>query len=370
MSGAGADPELLACFSPDYATARFRFRAASGAAGATLEAHPIEARGPHGSDLTIDVARLGPATAPRLLIVSSGLHGVEGFFGSAVQLAWLGRGGRGDSGADVAVLVLHGLDPFGFAWLRRFDEGNVDLNRNFLLPGEDFSGSPARYGELDRLINPRHGPRPFGSTAFLARAGLAILRHGFASLKAALARGQYEYPFGLFFGGHGPAPARRIIETNLARWVGEAGTVMHIDFHTGLGRRGRYSLLFEPGQEPVHLARLEAAFGPGRVEANDSRGTAYPTRGDLGIWCRAELRDRAYQYLCAEFGTYPALRVLAALRAENQAHHWLPPGHPGRERAKQDLREAFVPADPNWRSASVAQALAVLDQALAVVTGN
>jgi hypothetical protein len=34
-------------------------------------------------------------------------------------------------------MLIHALNPFGFAWLRRVNEANVDLNRNF----QDFNKS-------------------------------------------------------------------------------------------------------------------------------------------------------------------------------------------------------------------------------------
>jgi hypothetical protein len=44
---------------------------------------------PDGSDLSINVAFAGSEQPSRVLIVTSGLHGVEGFFGSAIQVALL-----------------------------------------------------------------------------------------------------------------------------------------------------------------------------------------------------------------------------------------------------------------------------------------
>jgi Protein of unknown function (DUF2817) len=351
---------LTAFFSDDYATARARFRDAASAAGATLEAHPIAAPGPFGVDLTIDAAQIDAGGPDRLLIVSSGLHGVEGAFGSAVQIAWLARAKALEGHST---LLLHTLNPYGFAWSRRFDENNVDLNRNFLRAGEPFAGSPPLYATLDRLINPRHPPRPFETALFYLRAAVAILRHGMPGIKAAVAGGQFEYPFGLFFGGHAPSEAHRVVEANLPRWVGDDRVIVHVDLHTGLGTRGDVRLLVGSEPTPADLTRLHAAFGPGRVEADDPKGTAYPTRGGLGDWCRAELTGRDYQYVCAEFGTYPVLHNLAALQAENQGHHWLPAGHPARESAKQRLRETFAPADPHWRATTVARALEILDRA-------
>ena len=89
---------------PDYVTARGRFRETL-ANRARVESLTV----PGGPDLTMDVARLGPANAERLLIVSSGLHGSEGPFGSGVQLALLNRPWP----ADVPLLLIHARNPFG-----------------------------------------------------------------------------------------------------------------------------------------------------------------------------------------------------------------------------------------------------------------
>ncbi len=127
-------------FSIDYTSARERFREAASRLGWNLEAHKIEARGPKGETLTIDVACSAPNDRSAGLIVSSGLHGLEGFFGSAVQLsllqAWADRGTQFPA---LNLIFIHGLNPYGFAWLRRANEGNIDMNRNFLLPGESWS---------------------------------------------------------------------------------------------------------------------------------------------------------------------------------------------------------------------------------------
>ena len=110
-------------FSSDYAEARDRFREAAKAAGGRLEAYPIDAKGPGNSDLAIDVALVGgPPDPERVVVVSSGLHGVEGFFGSAIQLAWLQAGGRSQLPAGLRLVLVHGANPYGFAWRRRWDD--------------------------------------------------------------------------------------------------------------------------------------------------------------------------------------------------------------------------------------------------------
>jgi hypothetical protein len=81
-------------------------------------------------------------------------------------------------------------------------------------------------------------------------------------------------------------------------------------------------------------------------------------------------RDRnaggLYHCLTAEFGTYAGIRVLGALRAENQAHFHARPGSSNYRWAKRQVLEAFVPAARDWRRAVVDRALTVIARAITV----
>jgi hypothetical protein len=350
-------------FSPDYFAARDRFRRAADRLGWEMESHPIEARGFAGEELTVDVAVAGDEPESGTLIVSSGLHGVEGFFGSAVQCALLEQWPvarpvpRG-----LRLVLLHALNPSGFCRVRRGDEDNVDPNRNFLTGDEAYRGSHPVYHELEAWLNPRRSPSIWDPPSF--RAAWAALRMRLPALKAALAGGQYDYPRGLFYGGAAPSSVRRLLEAELGRWVGHSARVLHLDLHTGLGRWGTYRLLAEVPLGEVRAARLGRCFGPGLIEGSNSPGVAYPTRGSLGKWCAARFTAVDYTYLCAEFGTYAPLRVLAGLRAENQAHHWGRPRALSTRLAKGRLTELFCPASPGWRRVALARALALIRTAL------
>lgn len=343
-------------YPDDYATARDRFRQAAHTAGAHREAHAI---GAAGDDLTIDVARVGPANAPRLIVLSSGLHGVEGPFGSAVQVATLEGEIAHTLPGDAALLLIHALNPYGFAHSRRFNEDNVDLNRNFLRDGEPYAGSPPGYAELSPLINPVGPPTRLDLSRL--QALWAIARHGLPTLKRAIAVGQHDQPRGLFFGGKGPSRTRQVLAAHLRRWIGSARSVVHLDFHTGLGRWCEYRLLIPTATAPS-LPRLASAFRPEVLELDSLGPTAYPSRGDLLPWMAAELPASCdYGGLLAEFGTYPALEMLSALRAENRAHHWGTDAD--RSRARARLREAFVPADRRWRERTLADGLDLVRRA-------
>lgn len=71
-----------------------------------------------------------------MLALQSATHGVEGFAGSACILDLLRTGAARELPPDTALLLVHAINPWGFAWIRRTTAEGVDLNRNFV----DFSG--------------------------------------------------------------------------------------------------------------------------------------------------------------------------------------------------------------------------------------
>jgi hypothetical protein len=348
MDGAG-------CFSPDYRMARARFRAAATDRGAAVDALPV---GAGANDLTIDAAALGTDRPRRLVLVTSGLHGIEGFFGSAVQLALFDDAFAAWKPPDgAAVVMLHALCPFGFDQLRRTNEDNIDLNRNFLKPGQAYAGSAPGYADLDPLVN---APRPPGRwDSFIPRLYLKALIQGERRVRQAIAGGQYEFPRGLFFGGSGPAASHRILVEQLPRWTDSAERIVHIDFHTGLGPWATYKVLTAHGDDDPVTRTLRDWFGPA-VEPASTGPTAYESRGGIDDWLEDRLAGSECYSVCAEFGTYGALAVLSALRAENQAHHW---GGPV-EQTKSRLREVFGPASLDWRRQVVRQGVEIVRQAV------
>ena len=351
-------------FSPDYATARARFRDAARGAGFELSAYPIGQRGPDGTELTLDVARKGSPEARRVLVVSSGTHGVEGFFGSAVQLAALsGLFARVTLPAHVAVVMVHANNPYGFAWSRRVNEKNVDQNRNFLLEGASFSGAPEAYRELDGLLNPASAPRRF--EPFLLKAAREVLKRGFPALKTAVATGQYEFPQGLFFGGKAPSKVQELWRTHGLEWIGKPERVLHVDFHTGLGKWGSYALCVDLPAEHPRVAALAREFGAKFVQGFDTKGVLYEIRGGLGRWLEQRFPGVQYDTLLAEFGTYPTLRVIQAMRFENRAHHYAGDRPALVARARSELREVFSPKAASWRRVVVERGLHIVEQGLA-----
>ena len=157
-------PITVECFSDSYAIARSRFLETAVNLGARLASFAIERKDDNGEALFIDFALIGPSNPEKLVVISSGLHGVEGFFGSAVQLAFLQKllnNGNSYIDAGVGVLLIHAINPYGFAMLRRTNEDNIDLNRNFLQPNEEYRGAPVGYSLINDFLNPKSPPPLF-----------------------------------------------------------------------------------------------------------------------------------------------------------------------------------------------------------------
>ena len=56
--------------------------------------------------------------------------------------------------------------------------------------------------------------------------------------------------------------------------------------------------------------------------------------------------------------------VVAALQAENRAHHWGGPDHPATSAAKDALRDAFAPPERDWRDSVVPAGMAIVQRAI------
>jgi hypothetical protein len=344
-------------FSPDYLAARARFRDAVARRGGHLTALTIAATGPAGEDLTIDIGWFGVERPGKAFVHCSGLHGVEAFAGSAIQLQWLEE--RVPSlPADTAVVLIHVANPYGMAWLRRVNGRGVDLNRNCLEPGEEYTGAPDGYDALNAFLNPPSAP---SYEAFFLHAAWLILRHGMPALKQAIAGGQYVNPKGLFFGGISLQEETSLLREYLRERLWSVTRLVSVDVHTGLGPFGVDTLLVAADQ--ASLAEMRACFAGARVSPLDPEsGPAYRIKGTYNSTFRTLLPRASLFLIGQEFGTYGPVRVLRALRAENRSHHY--GSGSDRHLAARALRETFAPDDDAWRRSVLARGRAVMGQAL------
>ena len=365
MNSASTAVDGLQFFSEDYSAARHAFRAACREAGLEVEVLHNPAEGPGGLELTTDVARAGPAGAARLLVLVSGVHGVETLCGSACQTGWLRGGAHRRLPPDTAVLLVHALNCWGAAWGRRNVEGNVDLCRNFL----DFSKPlPTRpiYEEIHPALSCRDHDGPAREAATLALAEFHR-RRGQRAFMEALMGGQYAHADGFEFGGTAPAWSNTAMQQILARHAARAERVGFVEYHSGLGPWAYGTAVTMHTGE--YLQRTRRWFGGWVLPVNERDPGApdefyqvhgHTTEGYLRALPAAEVTS-----IVLEFGTYPPQEALPVLLQDHWLeHHGDPAGELGRA-IRARLQELHHPRDPEWRRAVWDRSAQVLRQAMA-----
>lgn len=347
-------------FAKNYADSRARFIAACERAGGRHQQLFLDTTTPDGQSLSIDIAHLGAAEPRRAVIVSSGVHGVETPLGSAVQLATLQRWRDSPPTTDdFGVVLVHAVNPFGYAMRRRFNENNVDLNRNFLVDGESYEGAPPLAAAFRNTLGAPS--RPLRIATSTLRMGLLAARHGQRAFWETLPVGQYEHPDWIFYGGKALQQSGQLLGDYLPTHLAGTEEIIQLDFHTGLGRWANCELLLGEMEASGDVEWWRSHFDESRVVEADNVGR-YMVRGSFGRWMQQLLRPARLHYACAEFGTYKALQVVRCLADENrwtQSVGNLSPFHWSRLR----LAEAFAPKNPRWRRKSLATGIQLVEHA-------
>jgi hypothetical protein len=338
-------------FSESYAEARGRFIGEAARRGGVVRtyAHPT-AEGPGGGSLCIDTASFGPSDADRALVIVSGTHGPEGFAGSAAQLVFLRSSAFGRRDDSVRLLLVHALNPYGFAHSTRTTENNVDLNRNFI----DRSAPPPRnegYAALHEAICPDDW-----TDASLKQAEAWkdkwVEENGFAAWVNAINAGQYTEPTGFGFGGSAPEWSNGTLQAILRREVAAARKIGFIDWHTGLGDYGQpFFLCFNERGGP-EWERVCGWWGRDRVDtAAGFDGAPRPQYSGLVFHgAKRFVAPAAFAGAVIEFGTGPMPEIFDWLRRDRWVRFGKTPDDPELRAAfRKGVREALYPSDPAWR---------------------
>jgi hypothetical protein len=333
-------------FAPTYREARARLLEAARPAGASVTSHRHPGPSPDDNPLFTDVVHVGPHEARQILLIISGTHGVEGFAGSAIQLAALHAVRTQPLPRDTGLVLIHALNPYGFAWCRRVDAQNIDVNRNLMDHDASAPANP-EYESLHHLLCPRE----WSEATRLEGVRMLVdfqARHGRASLENALAKGQRSHDDGLFYGGRGPSWSIELLRSTLTTLVEHAKRIILLDVHTGLGSYGGCQLICGIEEGNSRTSAVRRWLGDGALFFGAASGYERMAGAiDSGI---EALLGGAIEVtpVTVEFGTLPALDVLQALRADNWLHRHR--AHPDlNDPIKQDMHRAFNPQDDDWR---------------------
>jgi hypothetical protein len=352
-------------FSASYAEARVKFLGAAASAGLVVESHAHPLRGRDGEALAMDVVLDGQADAAALLIVSSACHGVEGYCGTGVQVfalhdsIWRAQA----HAAGVAVLYIHGLNPYGFSHLRRTTHENVDLNRNFHNFSQPLPVNEA-YREVQPLLLPPQWPPAPDNAAAIADF---VAKHGQMAYQAAITRGQHEFADGLFFGGTSPTWSNQTLRSVLRQHGSRAQRIGWVDIHTGLGPNGVGERIYAGADDDAAVARARNWWAGGGATPvtsiyDGSSSSAFLT----GLMWNAiydECPQAEYTGIAMEYGTVPVMEVMQALRGEHWLHQHPETSADLAAQIRQQMKDAFYTDTDIWKVQIIDQAREALRQA-------
>lgn len=349
-------------FAEDYYEAREKFLAACAALPGKLHQFQHPTLHYQNQPLSTDVFWLGPKQADKVLVVISATHGVEGFCGSAAQVNWLKHEALPDN--DIALLFIHALNPFGFAYLRRVNEDNIDLNRNFI----DFSEVPSNegYRELAPFLLPAQWTEAANRETH-AKIDDYRKRYGQRQTEVAISGGQYQYSDGLFYGGSGPSWSRLNVESIFRQYrLSERSGVAVIDIHSGLGPYGYGEVISDHPPQSAGATMAKCWFGDSVTEPACGTSTSVPKWGLQDYAWHAAFGDRGC-YVTLEFGTYSVDDMFGVLCEENYYRQQLNRDGAASaqyQAAQQRLRDYFFPNKNDWKEMVLFRSGQVLCQAL------
>lgn len=323
------------------------------------------------SDLTIGICYIRASKkTDKLLILSSGVHGVEGYVGSALQFYFIDNYINENFLEKTSVLLIHSVNPYGFKYQRKVTENNVDLNRNSDIDKELFSTINEGYSEISDIINPKKKVETKNSANrfFFLKAFKEITRRSISVFRQAILQGQYEYPKGLFYGGNDFEPQIKNLVQSIETICEPYKTIFAIDLHTGYGERGKLHLFPNPVEESVK-SRMETIFQGFHIDWGDS-DNFYTYSGDFVGFIQKINKDKIFIPMLFEYGTVGSRKILGSIKSlhimmlENQGEHYGYVSDEDKKKVKYDFVEMYNLSSDSWRSQIIEETRIIFDKSL------
>ena len=307
-----------------------------------------------------------PSTGDKtnLIVLTTGVHGMEGYIGATMLDVFFQDVYPTLDPADTGVLVVANVNPYGMKYFRRYNENNVDLNRNFILDWDSFNlASNTEYPKVDTFLGPtgKIGNGLWHEVGFYLSLAKTAVTEGADTVSDALLTGQYEYPQGVYYGGNGDEASTVYLKDVFNQCLdSDYENIVHIDIHSGYGPR--YNMvIFNSVYETMNEKESQEAFGYDYVIAYDSE-SFYATTGDTtDFFYRLAEQKQAEAELystCFEFGTIgdEFIDTILSLKytIDENRNHWYPTDNKLTEQIiHENYMELYYPTETAWREKTV-----------------
>ncbi|HOO32050.1 MAG TPA: M14 family metallopeptidase [Thermotogota bacterium] len=311
--------------------------------------------------LFVDIARFNAHEKKNLLVISSGLHGIEGYVGAAMIRCFSEKFTEKIDTDNTSVIMIHSLNPFGMKNFIHTNEHNVDLNRNFVRNWQNLKENEEYEKARDYLESSCALADPlFNRVDFFFSTIGQLIRSGGEGFKTAVMGGQYAYPNGLYYGGKEYERSTEIM-IDLVKTVlkDKYEKIVFIDLRSGLGEKEKMSIV-NSALEEKKVAALKQLFDYADIKKTEKE-EFYHVSGDMIDYVYHQRRllvpDKDVYACSFEFGTlgedfiglFRSIRNTVNMRKIRRNYV----AQSYKSRYIKEYREMFNPSEHIWKMEAV-----------------
>lgn len=308
---------------------------------------------------------------PNKIVINSGIHGIEGYFGSAVQNMFMDKFLKNITPGALrrySIVLIHVINGWGMENRMRevldYNKGGlVDLNRNF---GVDFSRPDAlpqnpKYELAHDLLLSR--PDPIKKKNAIKSF---YYRHKDDGAWSAISNGQYKYPYGLFYGGAAPLMENKMTMAIYDQIMVDAKSLVSVGLHTGLGHFDRKQsfvsgcLMVSHPRNDKRSEFFRNSFVQTQVISDDAAVNGPTLLGDLVDCLEARYAAPDIPVYTADFevgtGEFPIMSPIYKRMDMGDARYDLLVHGQINKTTKANLTESWYPSNETWRQAALNRA--------------
>jgi hypothetical protein len=324
------------------------------------------------TNLTVDWCYI-PAqfNSQKLLIINSGLHGVEGYTGSAIQTMFMETLLTKSLADSINILMVHAINPYGFKYRRKVTEHNVDLNRNCVVNSAMYANVNEGYEKLISLLMPegKVSVRSVSNQFFHLLAIRKIIQESMAVLRQAALQGQYKFNKGIYYGGIEKEPQINKLKVLLNDKMANSKVIVNLDLHTAYGERGKMHLFLNPIDDKAVKQGVETIFSDSKIDWGSGKDF-YTINGEYVGWAKTLSGGALYIPMLFEFGTMDSQKTFGSLKSiqvminENQGVHYGYKNWKQEQIVKNRFSQMYYPTSPEWRSKVISDSYKAMESML------
>jgi len=299
-----------------------------------------------------------------LFILSSGLHGIEGYAGSAMQLQFLSDHMKQLNTGEVDVLLIHGINAYGMKYHRKETPHNLNLNRNAI---HDFSKADLRNSGFDDLqslfIKWSGSGRRLDYVPFTIHVLYDLIRLGPHAFLKAATLGQFNHPTSFYYGGRTQDAYFSDVLSRLVDTLSAYRHVVMLDCHTGYGLAKQVQLVMS--SDDPRRAKEVKAYTRYPIVNQPRDKQFYAIEGEWLNYFYQETKKRDIGFLgltieCGTLGKHPfaLLRILKATIDENRIFFKQAVSP---RRIMERFDSLYIPKSKQWRRSILNETAFIFD---------